>query len=348
MNQEEYNLYWDTYSDHLREMLHEMMKSDQLTDVTLVCDDKRQFKTHKIILSACSTVFKSIINDLPQNSSVIYLRGIQHQEMESILEFMYLGAVTFKQERMNEFLNVAKNLEIKEISRDVKLEEENACKEETWFSETENVIKTEVVNVPQTKPNEDGNKSIERNTHLMSQLQSQKNKEGLFVCDQCLSQFKRKDHLNVHTQSKHEGLKYDCNQCDQQFTLQRNLTAHIQYKHENVKYACKQCDQQFTQPHSLTVHIQSIHEGVKYACNQCHQKFTQKDNMNLHIQSKHEGVKYACNQCEQRFTLQRNLTAHIQYKHKGVKYSCMYCDYQATTQSHLKRHSKSKHNKCIK
>ena len=95
MTEEKNNHNWTTYSDHLREMLHEMMKSNQLTDVTLVCDDKKQFKAHKIVLSACSSVFKSIINDLPQNSSVIYLRGIQHQEMESILEFMYLGVAKY-------------------------------------------------------------------------------------------------------------------------------------------------------------------------------------------------------------------------------------------------------------
>ena len=119
MTQEKYNLNWHTYSDHLRDMLHNMRKSENLTDVTLVCDDQRQFKAHKVVLSACSTVFKNIIDSLPLNSSVIYLRGIQHQEMESILEFMYLGVATFYQERMNEFLNVAKNLEIKEISKDL-------------------------------------------------------------------------------------------------------------------------------------------------------------------------------------------------------------------------------------
>ena len=129
MHQEKYNLNWHTYSDHLREMLHEMMKSNELTDVTLISDDKKQFKAHKIVLSACSSVFKSIINDLPQNSSVIYLRGIQHQEMESILEFMYLGVATFYQERMNEFLNVAKNLEIKEISKVVELDHGNELTE---------------------------------------------------------------------------------------------------------------------------------------------------------------------------------------------------------------------------
>ena len=69
-----------------------MMKSNELElNVTLVCDDKKQFKAHKIVLSACSSVFRRIIKDLPKNGSVIYLRGIQHQEMESILEYMYLG-----------------------------------------------------------------------------------------------------------------------------------------------------------------------------------------------------------------------------------------------------------------
>merc|ERR1712126_494460 len=119
MNPDKLNLDWNTYSDHLREMLHEMMKSKELTDVTLVCDDRKQFNVHKVVLSACSSVFKSIIKDLPHNSSVIYLRGIQHQEMESILEFMYLGEATLFHERMNEFLDVAKNLEIKQISKNV-------------------------------------------------------------------------------------------------------------------------------------------------------------------------------------------------------------------------------------
>jgi len=126
MSQKKYNLYWHTYSDHLRDMLHMMQKTESLTDVTLVCDDQTQFKAHRIVLSACSTVFKNIIESLPLSSSVTYLRGIQHQEMESILEFMYLGVATFYQERMNEFLNVAKNLEIKEISKNVQFNESNA------------------------------------------------------------------------------------------------------------------------------------------------------------------------------------------------------------------------------
>merc|ERR1712189_130856 len=39
--------------------------------------------------------------------------------MKSILQFMDLGQATFYQDRMNEFLEVAKTLEIKEIGKDV-------------------------------------------------------------------------------------------------------------------------------------------------------------------------------------------------------------------------------------
>ena len=101
MNPDKLNLDWNTYSDHLREMLHEMMKSKELTDVTLVCDDKKQFKAHKIALSACSSVFRRIIKDLPKNGSVIYLRGIQHREMESTFNGNILLQHFIRKESMN-------------------------------------------------------------------------------------------------------------------------------------------------------------------------------------------------------------------------------------------------------
>merc|ERR1719414_1803001 len=104
-------------------MLNEMMTSNELTDVTLVSEDKKTFKAHKVVLSACSSVFKSIISDTFLSSPIIYLRGIQSFEIESILQFIYVGEATFYQERMNEFLNVARSLEIKEISKNIEIPE---------------------------------------------------------------------------------------------------------------------------------------------------------------------------------------------------------------------------------
>ena len=67
------------------------------------------------ILSACSPVFKDIFKKERNLSSTIYLRGILYSEMESIMQFIYLGEATFEKERMDEFLAVSKSLEIKEL-----------------------------------------------------------------------------------------------------------------------------------------------------------------------------------------------------------------------------------------
>merc|ERR1719300_1600672 len=63
-------------------------------------------------------MFKNIINENPILSPIIYLRGIESHELESILQFLYLGQVTFYKDKINDFLNVAKNLEIKGIDED--------------------------------------------------------------------------------------------------------------------------------------------------------------------------------------------------------------------------------------
>ena len=114
MHPEKYTLTWDAYSDHLRDMMKEMM-NDDFADVTLVTEDKKHIRAHKNILSTCSPVFKDIVKLDNSPKQIIYLRGINFSELESIMQFMYLGEATLYEERMKEFLSVAKSLEIKEL-----------------------------------------------------------------------------------------------------------------------------------------------------------------------------------------------------------------------------------------
>ena len=123
MQQEKYKLSWNTYSDHLKEMMKEMLTSKYYADVTLISDDKKLLKAHRNILSACSPVLKDILQIDTQNiQAVIYLRGIQYSEIESILQFIYFGEASFDESKMDELLLVAKNLEIKELSSFVRPE----------------------------------------------------------------------------------------------------------------------------------------------------------------------------------------------------------------------------------
>ena len=119
-HQEKSIFSWHTYTDHLRDMLKEMMTSNDFADVTLVCDDKKEIKAHRNILSACSPVFKNMLKiDQQSNHPVIYLRGIQHLQMEAILKFVYLGETSIHQDILTEFIQTAKLLEIREFDKSV-------------------------------------------------------------------------------------------------------------------------------------------------------------------------------------------------------------------------------------
>ena len=61
MHQQKYSLTWQTYSDHLRDMMKEMM-NDVFTDATLITEDRKHIKVHKNILSASSPVFQDIMS----------------------------------------------------------------------------------------------------------------------------------------------------------------------------------------------------------------------------------------------------------------------------------------------
>ena len=60
---EKYTFNWNTFADHLQLMFKDLYEEGRNSDVTLVSDDQTQFKVHKIVLGACSPVFKKIINN---------------------------------------------------------------------------------------------------------------------------------------------------------------------------------------------------------------------------------------------------------------------------------------------
>ena len=221
MNQEKYNLSWHTYTDHLREMLHHMMTSNELTDVILVSEDRKIFKAHKVVLSAFSPVFKSIINDGALSNPTVFLRGIHSNEIQSILQFMYLGEATFYQERMNEFLNVATSLEIKEISKGM----DNEQKENQNINQTSDIHKSEEADDSENTVN--GQSQIRSNTNSINKY------DTVSVCDQCNKQYSDYSGLLRHKKAFHMGTKYPCKQCTYKASYQSDLSRHIKSVHRD-------------------------------------------------------------------------------------------------------------------
>ena len=75
--------------DILGTMMKDMMEFSSFSDVTLICDDNVKIRTHKLILSSSSPLFKEILGD-EATLSEIFLIGIRGLEVESILKFIYI------------------------------------------------------------------------------------------------------------------------------------------------------------------------------------------------------------------------------------------------------------------
>ena len=240
-----FSLTWHSYSDHLKGMMKEIMASGDFADVTLICDGKEQIKAHKNILAACSPVLKDILQI--ENSSVIYLKGINFSEMESIIEYIYLGETTAYQEQMNGFLDVAKNLEIKGLTNedDVPRKEEDLGRKST---EEDLIIENETKEFN----NEGGileencdDDFIIKKEHLTSRTQEEilnktpkQNKSTIkddrdrqYICIECNKTYRDASGLYHHNQTIHEGITFECFNCDYKASKKSHLKRHTEKRH---------------------------------------------------------------------------------------------------------------------
>ena len=331
---EKYDLKWKTYSDQLVGVFKDLGEEGHFADVTLVSDDQVQTPAHKVVLSACSPVLKTLLVNNPHSHPLLYLRGIQQTELQALLKFMYFGETQIFENRINDFVGVAKDLEVKEISEE---QDENAEDEE----QSNTYHEEETVNEESTITEEPAGVKSEqtRNTERSIARPRQKavaNSKGRFICDECEATFTENGSLTKHKQSKHLGVRYPCTECDYKATHQSNLTVHINSKHAGIRYPCTECPDRpsFTKKDHLKIHTESNHLGVRYPCTECDYEATQQRYLTAHINSKHEGIPT--------FNDRSNLKRHTDSKHLGVKYPCTECDYQATAPSNPRRHTNAK------
>ena len=116
MESEKFCLRWNDFETSISRAFKELREEKDFFDVTLVCDDS-QIDAHKVILSACSPFFRTILIRNPHQHPLLYLKGVKYSELLSVLNFMYMGEVNVAQEELNSFLSVAEELKVKGLTQ---------------------------------------------------------------------------------------------------------------------------------------------------------------------------------------------------------------------------------------
>merc|ERR1712106_785779 len=113
---EKFCLRWNDFESNISGAFRELREDKDFFDVTLACDDD-QLQAHKLILSACSPFFRSILRRNRHEHPLLYLKGVKYADLVSVLNFMYHGEVNVAQEELNSFLGVAEDLKVKGLTQ---------------------------------------------------------------------------------------------------------------------------------------------------------------------------------------------------------------------------------------
>jgi len=113
---EKFCLRWNDFESNISVAFREIREEKDFFDCTLSCGS-RQIQAHKLILSACSPFFRSILRQNPHQHPLLYLKGVQFTDLQAVLNFMYHGEVNVAQEELNSFLSVAEDLQVKGLTQ---------------------------------------------------------------------------------------------------------------------------------------------------------------------------------------------------------------------------------------
>ena len=78
----DYHLNWDKFQSWAAESVKNLINDNNFADVTLVSDDLKQFKAHKIILMSSSSFFETVFKSLYQFQSSLISERDQFRDLK--------------------------------------------------------------------------------------------------------------------------------------------------------------------------------------------------------------------------------------------------------------------------
>lgn len=115
MANQQFCLRWNNYQTNLMQVFDQLLQTESFVDVTLSCEGQ-SVKAHRMVLSACSPYFQSLLNDNNCSHPVIILQGVKWLELKAMVEFMYKGEINICQEELGSLLKVAEYLKIRGLA----------------------------------------------------------------------------------------------------------------------------------------------------------------------------------------------------------------------------------------
>jgi len=273
-NEEKFCLKWNDFESNISVAFREIREQQDFLDCTLSCGS-RQVQAHKLILSACSPFFRSILAQNPHQHPLLYLKGVEFSDLEAVLNFMYHGEVNVAQEELNSFLSVAEDLQVKGLTQNhsgpvskkpaYHAAQEKPARQPKHASpplsnpvyleqQDDNIL---VMPMVKTEPEQISFTSTEVTTmqesYAGAMAEEEQEYEGQYL-EMMGDQAQSKDLVSLYALKTENG-KYSCTLCGWITRDKYNLRVHLEGKHDlSGGYNCDKCYRQLRTKQSLAQH----------------------------------------------------------------------------------------------
>ena len=244
---EKFCLKWNDFQSNVSKTFSTLRKEQNFFDITLLSDDGETVSAHKVVLSASSEFFKSVLRIADHSKPMIYLNGVDCKVLNHILDYIYEGEVQLYQEDLDSFLDVAQKLKIHGLIEGQ--EEKESSIQDNVKEQDENVEELEDTHSSYTKDKKLENSEmisykVDRTVSIVAQQRSNVYDEAkravdqlimkvgdMWTCKTCDRSAKTNCQIRKHAEIHIEGLSFPCQICGEAFRSRILLNNHVTRKH---------------------------------------------------------------------------------------------------------------------
>ena len=272
-----FNVKWADFSMNVVNSFKQLRNSDYFIDVTLASDDEKIVSANKVVLAAGSKYFETILKNNPLPQQIICLQGINNEELNQILDYLYYGEVEIDWNKISRFIDISKRFKLHglwneqkinisqipetksndiDISSRVNIESAVHSKSNPFdkpFNEVNDNLGDDIcesTNSPKTPPEKSENLKISDETGGIQDYHKHLNDDEASIND--ADDNNRESSVSSRNTVNNEELRFELQEI--QFTRKDDNEPNI--------YSCKNCELKFDKFYKAKWHYERTHQNL--------------------------------------------------------------------------------------
>ena len=308
-----FDLRWNDFSFNASKVFTSHRDRSSFSDVTLVSDDLKPHSAHKIILSACSEYFSSLLSSYSSPNTLVCLPGLSGEELSQMLDYVYKGEAQVQKDGIDRFLSNAKRFKLEGLlpkNEQPKQEPENVTVDEEVQEEDdvgEDDTDIETVNLEPEEEETTDEESVLKEIFSVVDFSVTKddsmNQEGENIAEKELNVIENSlqedlSYLESEVSAENKKMKRTSNRqkvkTESLIKVEKEATAadiegYVLKNEADGTYSCKFCGRVAQFRHVIANHVELHIEGLSYPCTfpSCDRVCKTRNAQRAHISSFH-------------------------------------------------------------